>query len=201
MQCIQLHGLVQAGTGLSGAAPLHEILPCGPINALISTISRPVTPDELTPQEIADLAMRHNAILMAYCDKTTVIPMALGCVFSRKAAVVSELTMHLDRHVQNLDALHGIQEYTVQLKIIGAPKTGHVIAGSGRAFLQMQRARRTARDNLHQDRRVFAQKVLDQLHTPTVQIENQFIRFVVGSLRTRQTDAHSLLTKTIDTTR
>ena len=171
MRCVQVHGLVPSGTPAQQTAPPHEILPCGPVSALISGIARPITPDDLSPDDVAHWAMQHNAILTAYCTEATVIPMALGAVFSGKPAIISALAAQMDAHVQNLYRLHDIQEYTVQLNIIGAPKAGPVTADSGRAFLQLQRARRIGRENLHRDRHAFAQDVLSQLQTPAVQIE------------------------------
>ncbi|PJI91430.1 gas vesicle protein GvpL/GvpF [Yoonia maricola] len=170
MQRFQLHGLVPAHTQPQPSAADHEILPCGPVSALISTIAHLDMDEELSPDVLATWAVKHNAILTAYCADTTVVPMAIGAVFSDRSAIAAELNADMDAHIAALRVLRDVQEFTVQLTGTDMPKPEAAPAASGRDFLHRQRGRRDRRHNLQRDRQAFAQDILHQLQTPTLQI-------------------------------
>ncbi|MEL7178990.1 MAG: GvpL/GvpF family gas vesicle protein [Pseudomonadota bacterium] len=170
MQNLQLHGLVPSKAEYRKAAPPHELLRCGPISALISDMSHDHAADDMPPDALADWAMTHNAILTAYCADTTVVPMALGAVFSGKPAIIASLESQMDAHIAKLSALEGIQEFVVHLTTTPTRPPAQESPTSGRHFLQIQRNRRDGRHSLQKQQLAFAQAVLNQLQTPCLQI-------------------------------
>ena len=171
MAFLQLHGLVPAGTTRQTSVPEHEILPCGQFSALISRLAPNASTTAPSPDELAAMAMQHNALLVAYCAETTVVPMAIGAVFSDISAVTAALEIDMDQHLRALNALHKTQEFTVHLRITQPQHIETRSPNSGRHYLQMQRQKRNERNSLNSDRQTLAHDIRSRLEPICTQIQ------------------------------
>lgn len=171
MALVQLHGVVAKGTGLCKTDPPHRQLDCGSMSALISDFPDIDAFETLPPEEIAEWALAHNAILSSYCDDTGVLPMRVGAVFSDEAAVQAEIAMRAATFHAPLAALQTMREYTVQLLIITPAAAPPAQATTGRDHLRARLNHRNQRHSLETDRHALARTILDQISAAAIQVE------------------------------
>ena len=173
MGLVQLHGLVPEGTPLQRDAPAHRLLPCDRMLALVSEFPDVGTFESLPPEDLADWALAHNAILSAYCGGSGVLPMRVGTVFSDDAAVRGEIAAGATTFATFLAAMQNLREYTVQLSMTqaGQPETVAEAARSGRAHLMARRQARDARVTWDRDRQALARDILAELDALATQVE------------------------------
>lgn len=169
MVAFLLHGLVPVGTSPRLSAATHDLIAC--TGFLAVTSPAPDGLHDLPPDALAALALHHNAVLLAYCTDTAVLPMRFGTAFSS----INALRHHLDpasaQHQAALQRVTRFQEYTLRLQIVSDPPVQMAQVTSGRDFLARGRAVRDHRLHLTERRRALAQNVLTDLRPITYQIE------------------------------
>jgi len=164
-----LHGLVPSATPRSNSAPEHDLIYCARFLALVSPA--PPNLDNLPPTALADLALTHNALLVAYCTRSTVLPMRFGAAFSSTENLRRHLDQSAPRHVAALQTLARLDEYILRLQIIGDPPAPTLPVGSGRDFLARGRSLRDQRLSLTERRRALARTALADLEPISHQTE------------------------------
>lgn len=163
MGALLLHGLVPAQTELRADAPVHQHVPCDGFTALTSTADDLGAIEDLAPDALADLALRHNAILLAYCPDTAVMPMRFGAAFSTTQMARAQLNVAASAHRKSLATLTHLREYTVWLDVAGDPPRSTASPASGRDFLAQKRSSRDLRQALGTHRMAVAQELLTEL--------------------------------------
>lgn len=171
MALLNLHGVVPKGTRLNTSGPPHHLVECGAVTALVSEFPDAEAFESLPPEDVANWALAHNAILMGYCADVAVLPMRVGAVFSDEAAVRAEIEERSGSFSATLTALTGIHEYAVQLSVLPDTKASSDAAGSGRDHLLQRRQDRDRRAAREQDRQALARAVLDQINALALQVE------------------------------
>ncbi|MCW1917400.1 GvpL/GvpF family gas vesicle protein [Rhodobacter sp. KR11] len=152
-----LHGV--AAPGPAPQAPAHHIFAMGGFMALASPA--PDTTD--TPEAMAEIALRHNDILAAWCRIGPVLPLRFGTVFSGPESLHTHLSAEGKRLSQSLRALGDAQEYVLRLRVAGDPVLPEEPADSGRAFLARGRAARDLRRDLGDRRMALARQLLSEV--------------------------------------
>ncbi|MEM9784957.1 MAG: GvpL/GvpF family gas vesicle protein [Pseudomonadota bacterium] len=170
MGLIQLHGLVPAQTKQKPEPASHRLLDCGALGALVSTLADRNDIENPSPEALVKWADAHNAILLAYCADGTVLPTAMGAVFSSERSLQQMLQNEAATHLRSLDRLRNIQEYTVQLHVLGPEPTAPVTAPTGRAFLDARRDQRNQRQNHKADQIALANELLCHLQECCLQV-------------------------------
>lgn len=152
-----LHGV--AAPGPAPEAPAHHIFAMGGFMALASPA--PDTTD--TPEAMAEIALRHNDILAAWCRIGPVLPLRFGTVFSGPESLHTHLAAEGKRLSQALRALGDAQEYVLRLRVAGDPVLPEEPTDSGRAFLARGRAARDLRRDLGDRRMALARQLLSEV--------------------------------------
>ena len=151
-----LHGV--AAPGPTPGAPPHAVFAMGDFAALAS----PAPPQVDTPEAMAEIALRHNEILAAWCRIGPVLPLRFGTVFSGAEALQTHLSTEATRLSQALAALGDAQEYVLRLRVAGDPVLPEAPADTGRAFLARGRAARDLRRDLGDRRMALARNLLTE---------------------------------------
>lgn len=149
-----LHGLAEPGP--TPVAPDHQVIDMGCFLALTS----PAPQATDSPEALAEIALRHNEILAAWCRLGPVLPLRFGTVFSGPQALQSHLTQEKARLTRALEALGDAQEFVLRLRILGDPVPPEEPVATGRAFLARGRAARDLRRDLGDRRLALARQVL-----------------------------------------
>lgn len=171
MPLVHLHGLATAGAVPCRDAPTHQLLACGPITAITSAFPAATAFENQSPDELGAWALNHNALLLAYCSQTTVLPIALGAVFSSNAAIETEVGMKTADHLAALNALKGIKEFTLRLSVTTAPPPATTTPETGRDFLKARRLVRDKRQDLQHAQQRMARRTLYRLQDIALQIQ------------------------------
>ena len=166
---VLLHGLIPAGSALCPDAPEHGMIACGQFAALVS----PAPPglDQLPPEAIAELALNHNAILVAYCTRCAVLPMRFGAAFSSAEIARQHVLADAVGNLRALTAVADLREYTVRLTVTGDPRVAERTVTTGRDFLSKGRDLRDRRKTLTEGRTHLARRLLEGLHPLSHQLE------------------------------
>lgn len=151
-----LHGI--AAPGPAPEAPPHHVFAMGSFLALASQ-----APEETeTPEAMAEIALRHNEILVAWCHRGPVLPLRFGTVFSSAPALQTHLAQEAQRLDAALQALGDAQEYVLRLRVAGDPVLPVEPLDSGRAFLARGRQARDLRRDLGDKRLALARLLLEE---------------------------------------
>lgn len=166
-----LHGLVMATNDRSPpeTSPSHTRLDCGRVMALVSTAPDGIR--SLDPDGVATLALRHHAILQAYCDSGAVLPMRFGSVFSSTDALRLHIAPRADQMKIALEYLDTMQEYTLRLAFADHPLPVPQPARTGREFLARGRDLRDLRHGLAERRRVLADDLSNAVRLIATRVE------------------------------
>jgi len=140
-----LHGLVPPDTHPQ-KAPDHRLIDCGQFSALISPVPDDVA--ALPPEQLAQLAIHHNAVLVAYCTTSSVLPLRFGAAFSTAEAARTHLQSQSQFHLRALTAVAGLREYTLRLTVTDDPVLPERRPTTGRDFLTRGRDLRDRRKML-----------------------------------------------------
>lgn len=167
---ILLHGLVPGHTRQRVEAPLHDLIDLGEFRVLTS--AAPSQLDDLPPEGLAELALRHNAILLTYCADTAVLPLRFGTAFSTIAAASAHLRPSFAAYLRALTQTAAFREYGVRLSLQGDPAEPVVAEPrSGRDFLNRGRLIRDHRRQLGENRMTLARQLLSDLRGLSWQIK------------------------------
>lgn len=161
MSFLKLHGLVPRRTRKARHGPIHDLVDCGAVFAIVSNYAGSNEFASLPPDAIAAWALEHNDILLGYCAHGPVLPMAVGAVFSDATAVRQGLDPDLDAYQAALDQLTDLREFTIQLRRTTAPQSAPDATADGKAFLRARQAKRDARKNLASKQRSFVQTLAE----------------------------------------
>lgn len=167
-----LHGLVAQRTPYRAKAPAHEFIQCLDFLALASRA--PPSLDDLLPDALADLALRHNAVLVAYCAEGSVLPLRFGTAFSSAEAAASHLNTAAEFHLRALNHTGTFREYAIRLSLRNEPPgvaEPDPVPKSGRDFLTRGRLVRDHRRSLSESRMALARELLSDLRSISWQIK------------------------------
>ncbi len=162
MPAVLLHGLVPRQTRRQAAAPPHDMIECADFVVLASPA--PCGLDDLPPNALAELALRHNAILVAYCTDGPVLPLRFGTALSSAEVAVAHLIPFAGDHRRALQSTETFREYAIRLRLLDDPPQ-LVLAEprTGRDFLNMGRLVRDHRRTLAEIRTALARQLLSDL--------------------------------------
>lgn len=155
-----LHGLAKGAA--PAMAPPHDQMEVDDLVVLTSP-----APTSDSPEALAEMAMRHNAILTAWAHRGPVLPLRFGTVFSGGEALQAHLSQSLTTLKKALEALGDAQEYVLRLRVIGEASPSARTAPdlpetAGRAFLARGKAARDLRRDLSERRLALAQHLLTE---------------------------------------
>ena len=166
---VLLHGLIQSGQTRSADAPEHTLIACGPFSALVSPTPPGLT--QLPPQAIAELALKHHAILVAYCTTCAVLPLRFGAAFSSVGVVRQHVLADAAGNLRALTAVADLCEYTVRLTVfLEPPLVGRTVT-TGREFLLKGLELRDRRKTVTAGRTDLARRLMEGLNPLTRQME------------------------------
>jgi hypothetical protein len=166
---VLLHGLVPKETPHRAGSPAHNIIGCSDFDALAS----PAPPglDDLPPDMLADLALHHNAVLLAYCTDGPVLPLRFGTAFSSATAAAEHLHHAAAGHLRALRITGTFREYAIRLSVLAdPPEPAQIEPKSGRDFLSRGRQVRDHRRTLADRRTALALQLLSGLRDVSWQI-------------------------------
>ena len=163
-----LHGLAKGAP--PAMAPPHDQMAVEDLVVLTSP-----APTSDSAEALAELALRHNAILTAWAHRGPVLPLRFGTVFSGGEALQAHLSQSLTSLKSALEALGDAQEYVLRLRVVGqaapsAAATPDVTERSGRAFLARGKAARDLRRDLSERRLALAQHLLTEARAVARQV-------------------------------
>ena len=166
---VLLHGLVSSGTLRVSDSPRHDLLPCDGVAALIT--AAPPGIRAFGAEAMADLALRHHAVLQAYCVYGTVLPMRFGAAFSSTEAVQQHVAQTSEQMQSAIRTLDNLKEYTIRLTVTGDPVQPQRAVLSGRDFLARGRDQRDLRHKISERRATLSRNLADALHQIAAQLE------------------------------
>ena len=153
---LQLHGIVEGNTTRHNAAPPHRLLSLPGFDIIASDYALDPDTSNVPPDELAQAAMAHHHILLAYCADHALLPMRFGTLFSNVHAMRIAMEERAAVYVDALEVLAEHREYTIEL-LNGAPEHRFPSkAESGRGFLLRSKQLRDKRRSLVTDRQAFA---------------------------------------------
>jgi hypothetical protein len=166
---VLLHGLVPKQTLRRAGTPAHDRIACSAFDALASPA--PPDLDDLPPDKLADLALHHNAVLLAYCHDGPVLPLRFGTAFSSAAAATEHLHNAADAHLRALLITGTFREYTIRLSLrADPPEPARIEPQSGRDFLSRGLQVRDHRRTISDRRTALARQLLSGLRETSWQI-------------------------------
>ena len=167
---ILLHGLVPRHTCQRVDAPPHEMIEVDDFRVLTS--AAPPDLEDLSPDRLADLALRHNAILLAYCADTSVLPLRFGTAFSSVEAAWAHLRTTSAAHLRALTLAGTFRDYAIRLSLQRDPSEPALAEPlSGRDFLNRGRLVRDHRRLMIENRTTLALQLLSDLRAFCWQIK------------------------------
>lgn len=166
---VLLHGLILPDTPRPANAPAHERLACDGMTALIT--SAPPDLRNFGPDQMAEAALAHHALLQDYCQFGPVLPTRFGTLFSAPELVAEHLTKQSQDFRAALETLVSMKEYTVRLSVITHPDLPKDPLPSGRAFLARGRDQKTARAAVAARRAALRQDLTAALQAIAFKIE------------------------------
>lgn len=166
---VLLHGLILPTTLPPADAPAHLRLACNRVTALIT--SAPPALRDFGPDQMAEAALTHHALLQAYCQLGPVLPTRFGTLFSAQTRVADHVAKLSDTITNALQILAPLKEYTVRLCVTGTPPLPRAPVQSGRAFLARGRDQRTARAALANRQADLQQTLMRALQALAWQLE------------------------------
>jgi hypothetical protein len=171
MALLQLHGLMRKTASILPNAPPHTTIDLDDFTAIASSFPDTISFDAMSPEEISEWALGHHRILTAFSLHTTILPLALGAVFTNKAAIEQTISTNHSVYDAALNVLSQLQEYTLELKQVSARPDPPAPADTGRGFLRTRRDSRDLRQTLAAERHKLARRVLNTLDAVAIQIE------------------------------
>lgn len=160
---LQLHGVMNGRpTRLPSDHP-HRILHFGALSALVSRCPYGGAFETVETSEMAQRAMAHHEILLAYCPHHALLPTRFGAFFSSIHAMRQRLKNEEKDHLTALAHLANTQEFSIKLSLAepSDPATEKTeIAVTGAQFLTRRRQIRDARQSAGQDRTAFANNLV-----------------------------------------
>lgn len=166
---VLLHGLVLPATRRPADAPAHVRLACNKVTALITPA--PPALRDFGPDQMAEVALTHHALLQAYCQVGPVLPTRFGTLFSAQTLVHDHVAKLSNNITNALQILAPLKEYTVRLCVTGTPPLPVPPVQSGRAFLARGRDQRTARATLANRHAALQQELTRALQALACQLE------------------------------
>lgn len=168
-----LHGVTEARVVKVGAAPAHQLMFAQGRTAIVSQTNFDLSSQNLAPEILEQAALRHNALLQAYCADNTILPVRFGAVFSSQDAIQN----HLDdpeaaaAQLRLLSHLDGCVEFGLQvLSRDIAPSTEVAPAAEGgRSFLARRATQRDARRNFGTRQQAFLHQLVSQFEAASKQ--------------------------------
>lgn len=156
---LHLHGLMDRAPARRINTPPHDLIRCGPFCAVASRWDETSGMLEGEPEILAERAMQHHKLLLAYCDHGALLPMRFGTVFSGPQALQTAVSARASLYREALDTLADLRAYVVQVTVHTEPEAAAPLPANGRAFLSHKRNARDRRLSIHQQRAAYVSKV------------------------------------------
>ncbi|MBF9029980.1 hypothetical protein HKCCE3408_06210 [Rhodobacterales bacterium HKCCE3408] len=160
MTTLMLAGIVPPGTPWPDGAPPHERLEAEPGLALALPV--PEDADWTGEATTIALAEAQHGLLCRYAAAGDVLPVALGAVFSGRAALAAHLSSEAEQIAGQARLLSGRVEYMLTIDIVAETGSGPAASG-GRDHLRRRRAARDRRKDRGAARKRFVDGIARRL--------------------------------------